>query len=71
MLGRFSPARDRGSGHGGSRLTRQSYFEDPATSRCCGTDPIDQGWRLYRFTKYEVYGEPDETAAKIERALGA
>jgi very-short-patch-repair endonuclease len=36
-----------------------------------GTDLVDQGWRLYRFTKYEVYGEPDEIVAKIERALGA
>jgi very-short-patch-repair endonuclease len=36
-----------------------------------GTDLVDQGWRLYRFTKYEVYGEPDEIVAKVERALGA
>jgi hypothetical protein len=32
---------------------------------------VDQGWRMYRFAKYEVYGEPDEIAAKIGRALGA
>ncbi|WP_433274783.1 endonuclease domain-containing protein [Pseudonocardia xinjiangensis] len=32
---------------------------------------VDQGWRMYRFAKYEVYGEPDEIAAKIRRALGA
>jgi hypothetical protein len=31
---------------------------------------VDEGWRMYRFTKYEVYGEPDETAATILRALG-
>lgn len=36
-----------------------------------GTDLVDHGWRLYRFTKYEVYGEPDEIVAKIERALAA
>ena len=32
MLGleRFGPAHDRGSSHGGSRITRQSYVEDPA-----------------------------------------
>ncbi|MBJ7291898.1 FAD-dependent oxidoreductase, partial [Williamsia sp.] len=29
-LERFSPAHDRGSSHGGSRIIRQSYFEDPA-----------------------------------------
>jgi sarcosine oxidase len=29
-LERFTPAHDQGSSHGGSRLTRQSYFEDPA-----------------------------------------
>lgn len=36
-----------------------------------GTDLVDQGWRLYRFTMHEVYGEPDEIVTKIERALGA
>ncbi|MGI9002694.1 MAG: endonuclease domain-containing protein [Pseudonocardia sp.] len=30
---------------------------------------VDDGWRMYRFAKYEVYGEPDEIAAKIGRAL--
>lgn len=29
-LERFDPAHDRGSSHGGSRVTRQAYFEDPA-----------------------------------------
>jgi sarcosine oxidase len=29
-LERFGPVHDRGSSHGGSRITRQSYFEDPA-----------------------------------------
>lgn len=29
-LERFGPAHDRGASHGGSRITRQSYFEDPA-----------------------------------------
>ena len=29
-LERFAPAHDRGSSHGGSRIIRQSYFEDPA-----------------------------------------
>ncbi|MFD8372432.1 N-methyl-L-tryptophan oxidase [Streptomyces sp. NPDC059688] len=29
-LERFGPVHSRGSSHGGSRITRQSYFEDPA-----------------------------------------
>ncbi|WP_172384491.1 N-methyl-L-tryptophan oxidase [Streptomyces sp. MNP-20] len=29
-LERFGPVHQRGSSHGGSRVTRQSYFEDPA-----------------------------------------
>jgi sarcosine oxidase len=29
-LERFTPAHDRGSSHGASRIIRQSYFEDPA-----------------------------------------
>ncbi|WP_432834837.1 N-methyl-L-tryptophan oxidase [Dactylosporangium sp. CA-092794] len=29
-LERFGPAHDLGASHGGSRITRQSYFEDPA-----------------------------------------
>ena len=33
------------------------------------TGLVDQGWRIYRFTKYDVYGDPDEIAAKIRRAL--
>lgn len=30
---------------------------------------VDDGWRMYRFTKYQVYREPDDLAATIERAL--
>src|ERR671916_1915638 len=29
-LDRHTPAHDRGSSHGGSRLIRQAYFEDPS-----------------------------------------
>jgi sarcosine oxidase len=29
-LERFGPGHDQGASHGGSRITRQSYFEDPA-----------------------------------------
>jgi hypothetical protein len=31
---------------------------------------VDDGRRVYRFTKYEVYGRPDEIAATIGRASG-
>jgi very-short-patch-repair endonuclease len=30
---------------------------------------VDAGWRMYRFTKYQMYAEPDEIAATIRRAL--
>lgn len=30
---------------------------------------VDAGWRIYRFTKYQVYAEPDEIVAAIGRAL--
>jgi hypothetical protein len=32
---------------------------------------VDAGWRMYRFTKYQVYCEPDEIAEAIARALDA
>ena len=32
---------------------------------------VDAGWRIYRFTTYQVYGEPDEVVAVIRRALAA
>jgi len=35
------------------------------------TGLVDRGWRIYRFTKYEVYGDPDDIAVKIARALAA
>jgi very-short-patch-repair endonuclease len=30
---------------------------------------VDAGWRMFRFTKYQVYLEPDEVAETIRRAL--
>jgi very-short-patch-repair endonuclease len=29
---------------------------------------VDRGWRIYRYTKYEVYGEPERIVAEITRA---
>lgn len=34
------------------------------------TKLVDEGWRIYRLTKYEIYGDPDGVAATIRRALG-
>jgi Protein of unknown function (DUF559) len=30
---------------------------------------VDDGWRMYRFTKQQIYGEPDDVAETIRRAL--
>jgi hypothetical protein len=29
---------------------------------------VDDGWRIYRYTKYEVYGEPERIVAQLTRA---
>lgn len=34
------------------------------------TDLLDQGWRIYRFTRLDMHDE-DEIAAKIDRALSS
>jgi very-short-patch-repair endonuclease len=34
-----------------------------------GTDLVDKGWRIYRYTKYEILGEPEKIVAQITRAL--
>ena len=44
-------------------------------SACCRMPAGTRGWsttagRMYRFTKHQVYREPDEVAGTIERALG-
>jgi very-short-patch-repair endonuclease len=31
---------------------------------------VADSWRIFRFTKFEVYGEPDQIAATIWQALG-
>ncbi len=33
------------------------------------TKLVDEGWRIYRFTKFEMYTDPDAIAATIGRAL--
>ncbi|KWX59610.1 N-methyl-L-tryptophan oxidase [Mycobacterium sp. NAZ190054] len=65
-LEKFTPAHDRGSSHGGSRIIRQSYFEDPAYvplllrayelwERLAG----DSGREVYRLTGGLFSGPPD------------
>lgn len=34
-----------------------------------GTRLLDAGWRIYRYTKYEIRDEPDRILAEITRAL--
>jgi very-short-patch-repair endonuclease len=34
-----------------------------------GTRLVDQGWRVYRYTKLEIYLEPDRVVAEVRRAL--
>jgi very-short-patch-repair endonuclease len=29
---------------------------------------VDRGWRIYRYTKYEVNQEPDRIVAELRRA---
>jgi very-short-patch-repair endonuclease len=30
---------------------------------------VDRGWRIYRYTKYDVYGDPGRIVAELARAL--
>lgn len=30
---------------------------------------VDKGWRIYRYTKFEVYGDPTRIVAEVTRAL--
>lgn len=30
---------------------------------------VDRGWRIYRYTKYDVYRTPDRIIAELTRAL--
>jgi len=34
-----------------------------------GTRLVDQGWRVYRYTKLEIYTEPDLIVTEVRRAL--
>jgi sarcosine oxidase len=65
-LERFTPAHDRGSSHGGSRIIRQSYFEDPAyvplllrAYELWERLAEDSGREVYRVTGGLFSGPPD------------
>ncbi|GAB0102947.1 N-methyl-L-tryptophan oxidase [Nocardia sp. JMUB6875] len=65
-LERFTPAHDRGSSHGGSRIIRQSYFEDPAyvplllrSYELWEQLAKDSGDEVYRLTGGLYVGPPD------------
>ncbi len=68
MLGleKFTPAHDQGSSHGGSRIIRQSYFEDPAyvplllrAYELWDELATDTGREVYRLTGGLFIGPPD------------
>jgi sarcosine oxidase len=65
-LEKFTPAHDRGSSHGGSRIIRQSYFEDPAyvplllrAYELWEKLAKDSGQEVYRVTGGLFSGPPD------------
>src|SRR3954464_14170151 len=75
-LERYGPAHDRGSSHGGSRIIRQSYFEDPAyvplllrAYELWENFAAEQGPEVYRLTGGLFIGAPDAmTVAGSQRA---
>ena len=30
---------------------------------------VDRGWRIYRYTRFDVYGDPARIVAELTRAL--
>ncbi|MDG4666562.1 N-methyl-L-tryptophan oxidase [Mycobacterium sp. 236(2023)] len=65
-LEKFTPAHDKGSSHGGSRIIRQSYFEDPAyvplllrAYELWDELAKDSGRDVYRMTGGLFIGPPD------------
>src|SRR3954470_20919028 len=69
-LERFGPAHDRGSSHGGSRIIRQAYFEDPSyvpllrrSYELWETLARDSGAELIRLTGGLYLGRPESRVA--------
>ncbi|GAA2050411.1 N-methyl-L-tryptophan oxidase [Williamsia deligens] len=75
-LERFHPAHDRGSSHGGSRIIRQAYFEDPAyvplllrAYELWDALGADTGREVHRITG-GLYAGP-ETSVTVDGSLRA
>ncbi|MGU3433438.1 N-methyl-L-tryptophan oxidase [Actinomycetes bacterium M1A6_2h] len=67
-LEKFTPAHDKGSSHGGSRIIRQSYFEDPAyvplllrAYELWAELAQESGEEVYRITGGLFIGRKDST----------
>src|SRR5215472_19307464 len=70
-LEQFTPAHDRGSSHGRSRVTRQAYFENPAyvpllarANELWTQLQLDSGKRLIEITGGLMLGPPDGGVVK-------
>ncbi|MFC4946162.1 endonuclease domain-containing protein [Pseudonocardia sp. GCM10023141] len=51
---------------GGDHTTPEAVLRDAGRY----TRLVDQGWRIYRYTKYDIYNEPARIVADLTRALG-
>ncbi|RDI22973.1 N-methyl-L-tryptophan oxidase [Lentzea flaviverrucosa] len=74
-LERFTPAHALGSSHGGSRITRQAYFEDPAyvplllrAHEMWDQVERDSGERIFHRVGGIIVGDPDSGAITGSRA---
>ena len=43
--------------------------EDGKFDTNCLKAPADRGWRIYRYTKHDVYGAPQRIVTELTRAL--
>lgn len=73
-LERYDPAHNRGSSHGGSRITRQAYFEDPAyvplllrAYELWEALAADSGRNVITLTGGLMMGQPDSLAVAGSR----
>ncbi len=73
-LERYGPAHNRGSSHGGSRITRQAYFEDPAyvplllrATQMWESIEKESGRRIFYRTGGVMIGRPDSLTVSGSR----
>ncbi|GAA3682732.1 N-methyl-L-tryptophan oxidase [Lentzea roselyniae] len=74
-LEKFTPVHTRGSSHGGSRITRQAYFEDPAyvplllrAHEMWDQVERDSGERIFHRIGGVIVGPPESGAVSGSRA---